>query len=257
MTPDRPSARNLGADWRVLSQLGAAPIDTRWFDVAQRNRVHAIEAIRAGLPHVCAHTWPSDIASLGTLFGLEAETHCFSEAPHDWIDPLEPQITKGFVHFLSSGLPERQRSRCLSFVKAALACCPSSQSINETWRPVSACAEAEENRIDILVELTDGQSRFGAAIEAKFGHHLTPGQLEKAERHVLDEDGRAWDPSRSAFLIVAPLLSRVDAKLLKPHPRWRTVSWWAFLTWLEQEIDGAQDCVDYRRFQRSVWHKAY
>lgn len=256
-TPDHRSARSFGADWRVLSQMKAAPIDTRWFDVAQRDRVHAIEAICRGLPHVRPYPWPSGFASLGALFGLDAETHCFGETPHGWIDPLEPQITKGFVHFLSSGSPDRRRARCLSFVKAALACSPCSQSIKEAWRPVSACAEAEENRIDILVELTDGQSRFGAAIEAKFGHHLTPGQLEAADRHVLDLDGRSWDPSRSAFLVIAPLLSQIDVELLKPNPRWRPLSWWAFLTKLEQEIDGAQDCVDYRRFRRSVWYKAY
>ena len=244
-------------DWRNLSQLKPAAIDTRSFDVAQRSRVNAIKVIRSGLPKVRAHPWHDGNASLAALFGLSTESHCFSEAPHEWIDPLEPQITKGFVHFLTNGPHHRQRERCLSFVKAAMACSPRSKSIGEEWQPLSVCAEAEENRIDILVELTDGKSRFGAVIEAKFGHRLTQGQLKKAEGHVLDRDGRAWNLPCSAFLIIAPLTSQIDPELLKSSPNWMPVSWWAFLTRLDMEIDAAQDCGDYRRFRRSVWNKSY
>ncbi len=245
------------ADWRDLCAVRPARIDLHCFEVVQQSRTKAIEAIRSGLPKIRAHPWHEDAVSLGALFGLGAETHCFNEAPHEWIDPLEPQITKGFVHFLTNCSLERQRTRCLSFARAALACSPGSIAIEGEWQPLTVRAEAEENRIDILVELSDGETRFGAAIEAKFGHRLTPGQLEKAEKHVLGQSGCGWDSSRSAFLVVAPLISRIDAKLLKPRPLWRPVSWWSFLTRLEHEIDESHDCADYRRFRRSVWYKAY
>lgn len=248
---------SLAGNWRALSQLKSTPIDTRCFDVVQRSRVNAIEAIRSGLPGVRPRPWRDEAASLGKPFRLQAAIHCFNEAPHAWIDPLEPQITKGFVYFLTTGPQDRQRARCLSFVKAALACSPRTVKIEDTWHPLSFCAEAEENRIDMLVELTDGKTRFGAAIEAKFGHRLTPGQLEKAESHVLDQAGRAWDTARSAFLVIAPLVGRIDTKQLKSRPYWRPTSWWAFLVALDHQIDGLQDCADYRRFRRSVWHKAY
>lgn len=244
-------------DWRDLCPVRPEPIDPRCFEVVQLSRIKALEVIRLGLPKVRAHPWREDASSLDALFGLETETHCFNEAPHQWIDPLEPQITKGFVYFLTDCSLERQRARCLSFAKAALACSPRSIPIKSEWKPLKVRAEAEENRIDILVELSDGKTHFGVAIEAKFGHRLTPGQLEKAEQHVLDQSGPAWDSSRSAFLVVAPLISRIDAKLLKPRPYWQPVSWWSFLTRLEHEIDGSHDCVEYRRFRRSVWYKAY
>lgn len=229
------------------------PIDVRWFDIVQRSRENAIAAIRSGLSAVRIYPWRDELLSLGRPFKLQADAHCFGEEPHAWIDPLEPQITKGFVHFMTTGPQERQRARCLSFVKAALACAPKATKIGAVWRPLSFCAEAEEHRIDILVELTDGKSRFGAAIEAKFDHRLTAGQLEKAENHVLDRNGRAWEPARSAFLVISPLVSKIDAKLI----RWRSVSWWAFLVALEHETDAMNDCANYRRFRRSVWHKAY
>ncbi len=244
-------------DWRDLLSVQTAPFNARWLDVVQKNSENAIEAIRSGLPNIRAYPWQQDATNIAALFGLEAETHCFNEQPHEWLNPLEPQITKGFVHFLNSGSPERQRSRCLSFVKAALACSPRSLPISGQWQPLSVCAVAEEKRIDILVELTDGKSRFGVVIEAKFDHHLTQGQMEIAEKHVLDQNERAWDSSRSAFLVIAPDINQIETRLLRKAPNWRPVSWWAFLIRLEREIEGTHDCADYRRLRRSVWSKAY
>lgn len=245
------------ADWRVLSDRQSAAIDVSWFDVVNKTRAGAIEAIRSGIPTVRHQPRSEELSGLSTVFGLNATTHCFNELPHSWAHLLEPQITRGFVHFLNEGDADRRRARCLSFVRAALACSPRSIPIAENWQPATVVAEAEENRIDILVELTDGHRKFGAAIEAKFGHKLTHGQLEKGEDHVTDRKGRRWDPVRSAFLVIAPLVQRIDPKLLGKRPNWQAVSWWAFLNRLEREIDQQQDCSDYRRFRRTVWYRSY
>lgn len=246
-----------GGDWRVLSARQTAPIDQRWFEVVNRSRTGAIAAIRSGIPAVRPRPWHEDRSGLETIFGLTAATHCFDEPPHGWAHLLEPQITRGFVHFLNEGDGQRRSARCLSFVRAALACSPRSRPIPQGWQPTGAVAEAEENRIDILVELTDGHRRFGAAIEAKFGHKLTSGQLEKAEDHVTDRKGRHWDAARSAFLVIAPLTQRIDRKLLARRPNWYAASWWAFLNRLEREIGQSDDCRDYRRFRRTVWYRSY
>lgn len=246
-----------GGDWRVLSARQTAPIDQRWFEVVNRSRADAIDAIRSGIPNVRPRPWREERSGLETIFGLTALTHCFDEPPHSWAHLLEPQITRGFVHFLNDGDEKRRAARCLSFVRAALACSRRSSPIPPGWQAAGAVAEAEENRIDILVELTDGRRRFGAAIEAKFGHKLTSGQLEKAENHVTDRKGRQWDAARSAFLVIAPLTQRIDRKLLARRPDWAPVSWWAFLNRLEREITEYDDCRDYRRFRRTVWYRSY
>lgn len=244
-------------DWRSLTGQQPAPIDQRWFDVVNRSHAGAIEVIRSGIPRVRTRSWGEELPGLESVFGMAAATHCFDEPPHSWAHLLEPQITRGFVHFLNDGDGKCRTDRCLSFVRAALACSPRSSPIPSGWQPTSAVAEAEENRIDILVELTDGRRKFGAAIEAKFGHKLTSGQLEKAEDHVTDRKGRRWDHARSAFLVIAPLTQRIDRKLLANRPDWVAVSWWAFLNRLEREISEADDCGDYRRFRRTVWHRSY
>ena len=245
-----------GSDWRHLS-VKPAVIEHHWFNVVNRNRVDAVEAIRSGIPNVVIGDTQNAVSSLNALFDLQKPTHCFSARPHSWAHLLEPQITRGFVHFLNQGDERRRSARCMSFVKAALGLSAFGRKVAEGWWPTSVCAEAEENRIDVLVELTDGHKRFGAAIEAKFGHKLTKGQLEKAEEHATNPRSRAWDPARSAFLVIAPLTTRIDRRLLDKRPNWRAISWWAFLNRLEREIDDSQDCGDYRRFRRTVWHRSY
>lgn len=100
------------ADWRALSGRQPASFDRRWFEVVNRSRAGAIEAIRSGIPDVRPRPWHEDRSGLETIFGPAAATHCFDEPPHSWAHLLEPQITRGFAHVLRNriaqplGLPE-------------------------------------------------------------------------------------------------------------------------------------------------------
>ena len=245
------------ANWRTLADIEPAPFEAQWF-----KQMHSVPSqdgcnFRDFLPKIAAHSWPAAAANLQKTFGFDSVNHCFGEASFSWIKPLESQITRGFVHFLTIGSFYQRRERCSAFVRAAFACAQKDASIDKAWIPIDVCAIAEEGDIDILVQLTDGENRFGAIIEAKFGHKLTDGQLAKGERHVTAAGGRAWDTARSAFLVIAPTIKDIAPSQLAAAPNWRPASWWAFLSRLESEMQAGIDCGEYRRFRRTVWRKAY
>lgn len=205
-----------------------------------------IEMIRMNGAPFPTNRWSE--AGLSRLFGIDVSHHCFRSVPHTWTGFHEPQITGGFAHFLNSGTPSQRLSRSVAFIKAA------AQAAGLPTAPYdqahSAHAAAEENRTDLLVTLFGDGKPTGASIEAKFGHRLTPGQLPKAFRHV---ERRGWDLDTAVLLVVAPNVT----SLPQTTKRWRSTSWWTLLSALEALLDPVHDCEDFRRFRRTVWHRAY
>lgn len=198
-----------------------------------------------GLP-----AWPQGARAMATVFKDLGESHCLHLAPHAWAEFHEPQITRGFVHFLKSGGAQQQLARAIAFVKAATLSAGGDHAAIDCFKPQSARCAAEEERVDILVELRRDSNRIGAAVEAKFGHHLTSEQLPNAWRHAIEQCH--WDPERSAFLVIAPVATQVDGPVMRKHvERWTAISWWGFLNHLERLTDADYDCQDYRRFRRT------
>lgn len=186
---------------------------------------------------------------LSQLFGLDAAHHCFHSTPHSWTRFHEPQITVGLARFLTDGSPAQCRARAIAFVTAAAQVAGRSTAPYQSAH--SAHAVAEENRTDLLVALYSDGMPTGASIEAKFGHHLTAGQLCKAEKYA--EKTLGWDLNTAVLLVVAP-----DApNLPKEGKNWRSTSWWSLLNAFETCLDPAFDDEDFRRFRRTIWCRAY
>lgn len=238
-------------NWRPAASIAAACFDEAsllaWFD-----RVDPTPLIRRGLPMISAPAW--DPEGLVALFGLDNPNHCFRVAPHRWATFHEPQITRGFAHFLDIGSRRQRLARAIAFVKAAAVCAGEDPSDVDRFAATSVRCVAEENRTDILIELRHGDQRIGASVEAKFGHRLTRGQLPKALSYAQDE--RRWTMERSVLIVVAPS-DPSTTRMLRRNSRWRGTSWWSLLRSIEDLTDAETDDEDYRRFRRTVWHRAY
>jgi hypothetical protein len=199
--------------------------------------------------------WTESRLDLNRYFALELESHCFAEPAYEWIGLLEPQVTRGFVHFLNEGPSERRLGRCSAFARAAARFTHGSIECLADLQPTGSLARAEESRIDVLVELRGKARVQGVAIEAKFGHTLTKGQLRRAEAYTITE--RQWSREHSSYLVIAPRRSAQHVKELRANANWREISWWAFMRVLEREIEPASDTSEFRRFRRTVWWQAY
>jgi hypothetical protein len=234
-------------------------IDGRWGDLAQR-------VLASPLLDKVPPRRGFDAAPLRRLFNLDLINHCFDEPAHDWARFHEPQITGGLVHYLGDGGTDLQLARALSFYRAARLfgrktyreIAPEDVATFElvAEEPTTRSGKPgrrkriERGKIDILVhfKLTDGSS-LGAALEAKFDHILSPGQLDKYSEHLITK--RRWVEDCSPRLLVGRRPTALPKSL-----GWHATSWWRFLLALERE---AQDCDDpaYRRFRRTIWKTAY
>lgn len=243
-----------GQCWRAAAQFPAPDFD----DNALKAYVQVVgdptPLIRSGLPMIGSPAWSLGLWGITSLFSLANPTHCFRVLPHAWARFHEPQVTAGFAYFLNSGPARCRVARALAFVKAAARCAGRNVSSIDAFDVQTARCVAEENRTDILVELRSGSRRVGAAIEAKFGHKLTRGQLPKALRHVRDCD---WIVQDSVLLVVSPDAASLNPAIMRQNRNWHAASWWSLLSNLEQLTDPDHDCDDYRRFRRTVWRRAY
>lgn len=234
-----------------------------WFDGRYGEAMSKIFAspLRAG-----SIVSPYDPSPFKHLFDFGRDTHCFDTDGHQWARFHEPQITSGLCHYLNTGGFDARVDRALTLYRAAAYCA------GGRFRQIDASEVAEldtipeENiknagekrgrkrvergRIDILVafELDDG-TRTGVAIEAKFDHYLTPGQLKKYTHHLASK--RQWIPDEVPLLLV----SRAPIALTS-EPYWYSVSWWRFLEALEREMGPADD-PDFQKFRRTIWETAY
>lgn len=247
-----------------LEALAARPLPA--YDPAPLLRAHRLfgnnrRIIASPLNERPIQPWGEGLAAMCRAFGLEREGHCLTTQPHRWAWFHEPQITGGFVHFLTEGSRARRLGRAEAFVRAAFHLAGRSAGFLDEQQIVDATAAAEQpveegGRIDMLVELelADG-SMVGVVIEAKLGADLSPRQLKNYHRHAHDRDG--WHEDRWALLIVAPQPAWLSRDVLDRNPEWVAESWWRFLHQLEHCLSPEHDCDDYRRFRRTVWEGAY
>lgn len=216
-----------------------------------------VALIKRGIPMITPQAWAAGRHGIEQFFSLDRPSHCFSVSPHAWARFHEAQITAGFAHFLNEGAHNVRRSRAVALFQAAAL--SSNQELEgiDGFDDLSVRCVAEENRTDLLIELRSGSKLIGASIEAKFGHQLTKGQLPKAYSHA--RDVCRWAMEGSIFIVVAPDTNALNSAILRQNKRfgWRAASWWTLLSHLEQQTDPSHDCLDYRRFRRTVWQRAY
>lgn len=216
-------------------------------------RIDPSPQIRRGLLMIPTPEWRRE--PISDLFGLEDPGHCFHVGPYNWARFHEPQITRGFQHFLGSGTREQRTRRMYAFVKAAELCAGRDLAIAPAAITSASCT-AEENRTDLLIELACGSRRFGVSLEAKFGHALTKGQLPKAKKYAMHE--RQWAEDDTILLVVAPHVAELSKSIMRVNRcvGWNATSWNTLLLHLEAWTQFEDDCPDYRRFRRTVWSRA-
>ena len=251
------------ADWRAATRI-AAPVFDRTALIAVERR-QGDGAGRVLELHLRAPPPPRyNAAPIRQLFGLDRGHHCFAAEPHYWAKFHEPQITAGFAYYLDDGGWDRRLMRALALHHAACGCAGgrfpklSAEQVveaeviaEEPTSPAKSGPRAGRGRIDLIVDFTleDG-ARIGTALEAKFDHTLTPGQLFKYTQHLRDK--RQWVDARSPLLLVGRRTTP-----LKDGARWHTTNWRRFMTLFERELDAAADDDGFRRFRRTLWETAY
>ena len=242
------------ADWRVLTAIRLPVFGTEGFELFESDHWKAVEAIHHGMDLLETTQWEANFLNLRRFFRLDDERQCFSEGRFEWTSFHEPQITRGLVHFLNAAPKSLRQARCVAFARAVSACCKPGYRKTFPQDPIHARVVAEEKRVDILVELADADGRFGVAIEAKFNHRVTKGQLESAVKHTQE---LSWNLDRSCFLVVGPDLDRLGCENLNDNKAWSRVTWWALLRNLERELPIEADCADFRRFRSTIWSQSY
>ncbi|MGB3752434.1 MAG: hypothetical protein WA954_00875 [Parerythrobacter sp.] len=242
------------ADWKVLTAIRPPAFVAEGFMLLEKDHWKAVAAIRCGMDSVEIAAWETNLRNLRDFFRLDDERQCFSEGRFEWTNFLEPQITRGLVHFLNAGPTRLRKARCVAFARAVSACCRPEHRRSFPNNPRRVRVVAEEKRVDILVELDEANDRFGVAIEAKFNHRLTKGQLKKAVEHTRE---REWNLDRSCFLVVGPYLDRLDCDIMNRNKAWSSVTWWALLRHFESEIAVEGDCAEFRRFRSTIWSQSY
>lgn len=242
------------AHWEAIPRWPILPFEASVLSLVAGARDTAFNALLER-DFVSPDIWSNGIVAISRLFGLSRESHCFEAVPHTWANFLEPQVTKGFVHFLQQAPLRGRIDRCLAFARAACLAAYGTDELLENIRPYRASALPEEGRSDILIELHTDDGIYGVVIEAKIGAALSDDQLEKYRLQALERTG--WCPSRSIFLVVLSSRSAQDHRVLADNPEWSHLCWWDFLRLVESKLDPVSDSDEYRRFRRTVWRQTY
>ena len=243
---DKPDT---GWDWRGLESRPPAfrPDDLRRAGALFSDPV--IRAIRQGaLPFVERVEWSAGRSAMERVFALQRLLRLFRAKPSaPWATFTEPQLTRGFAHFLKADEPYTRVAR----IRALLTSLGAAE-LGSDMTDVAVTAEARtagNKRIDLLIEWTDSADRCcAAAIEAKFGHAVTPGQLPAYRSHL-----RNVARERRLLAVVAPRLSDRIARALRRNREWRWAAWRDLLLAHERVLPVACDDEDYLRFRRALW----
>ena len=191
--------------------------------------------------------WFQGYSALDRIFGLGRRCHLFRADPVVWAKFTEPQFTKGLAHFLNVPAVRIQRIRALLTALGAEALC-------EDMRDVMVTAEAltaGNKRIDLLIEWKDSlKNRYGAAIEAKLGHHVTVGQLSAYRTHLKN---RKVSQERWLLAIVSPRRTTRTDKSLQDNRDWRWMAWRDLLIAHERALPVECDDDAYLQFRRTLW----
>ena len=197
--------------------------------------------------------WPEGLSAMERVFALERRSHLFRAEPSaPWARFTEPQLTKGFAHFLNAPESDIRIKRVCALLKSLGA----AELGNDMSSDVKVTAEAPtagNKRIDLLIKWTDSANeRYAVAIEAKLDHDVTSGQLLAYSDH-LDNCKCKVAKERRLLAVISPHLSDRTAGELRDNPEWRWAAWWSLLLAHERALSDAFDDEEYRRFRRTLW----
>lgn len=185
-------------DWHVL--VGLAPQLRAEFDpeclveYETRKWSPVLRLLRSDPSLIQPRTADLKQEVLEGVFGAFEPHHAFNAFTPDWgIKLTEPQATGGLSYLLNRGRPELRAARIRAFLEALeVPDLPDNRALER------AKAFAEQDRIDLEIQFPTTDDPMGNSwrivmIEAKFGHHITEGQLSdyyKARKNYHQRDYR-------------------------------------------------------------------
>lgn len=206
--------------------------------------------------------WATAKSSISAHFEFPDIGHCLAVEPHLWVDLTEPQVTLGLVRFIAVQDSKTRKARTWALLHALWR-----NRVGAHLEPlppldevIGASVKAEAatgagKRIDIIAWLsTKNGRRYGAVVEAKFGHHLTRDQLGGYQAAATARFNLALD--RMTLAVVASSFTKATAADMRAHRHWQFVSWHKLITRLDTALALADaDDQDFARFRRTIWHR--
>ncbi len=211
--------------------------------------------------------WRRARQAMACVFGFRDVHHFFHAAPLGWVTRVwltEPQVTKAIAHFLHSEDRVTRGGR----IRALLTALGGHPEGTEGGLGIArATAEAPvagtRQRIDLLIEWQDGEGfDRAAAIEAKFGHGVTAGQLPAYRRHLLRVERQyrraehVGEPESPLLFVVSSGYRKSDDRALARNRDWRWKSWRALLLAYDRFLEPQHDDETFRQFRRTLWDRA-
>lgn len=163
-----------------------------------------------------------------------------NEPPVEWLTCSEPQITGGWAHFLAA---ENRLMRCQAMFDAVVSLVGATPVRLDHVDAV----RAEDGRVDLLVAATSQDEQVNIiCIEAKFGHAVTEGQLNKSAKFAQQQ----FNPSGLTCLVIGPKLNpNVITMSREARPVWAFSSWKRFLIAYENALPLEADSTGFRQFR--------
>ena len=208
--------------------------------------------------------WSYGRPALDRVFGTGLSHHFLHAASLEWLRPLEPQITKGFAHFLNADGHTTRTGRIRALLRA-LGSDPGDADCSLREARVTPEAPTNRKRIDLLIEWKDASGRSrGAVIEAKFEARVNPGTLSDYRKRLkcIEKDYRSEVPcneqERRLLFLVSPLHdARIACALGRQRSQdWRWVSWRSLLLAYDRSLNPDHDDDAFRQFRRTLWDRA-
>lgn len=233
---------------RIVSHFQGLSISTieRFFDL-DRKQVMTIKRQEIGRGDTF------DRMSVNRLFGLENANHAFKAPDIDWgIGLTEPQVTGALAYLLDADEPDIKAARVLNFVKAMGCGLPIKLEEAQTCEVFAEFPVRHDNRvgrIDLLLIWKHGSKACILAIEAKFGHDLSTGQLELYQEFLQNKHLDA----KIDHVVLALKPAVMDQETEATTKLWRFESWHAF--WLRFQRGGYDSDLSLSTFMRQLWSR--
>ena len=215
-------------------------------------------------PEIISRDWSSQVSALSHFLGSDHVTKSNAyQAPSTYwgFYPTEPQITKGWAHFLSEDLTDAEKRAIVSHFCNAM--CRSSGlldmivSLEEaTEIKVQSEVQAQKKFIDLFISWKDKEGRQdGFVVELKFGHKVTPGQLPTYRNSTKKKLKNGLE---NRYFVIEPQTRLSTQKSLRRNRDWRLSNWDGFLRVFEQDlplVGSTNRNEQFAAFRKMIWEK--